>query len=41
LADGLPVAMMIVAPRFQDALALRVAQAYEQVRGVFPRPPQA
>ncbi|WP_449121818.1 amidase [Pseudomonas viridiflava] len=41
LADGLPVAMMIVAPRFQDALALRVAQAYEQVRGEFPKPPRS
>ena len=39
LADGLPVAMMIVAPRFQDALALRVAQAYEHARGAFPKPP--
>jgi amidase len=39
LADGLPVAMMIVAPRFHDALALRVAQAYEHARGVFPKPP--
>jgi amidase len=41
LADGLPVAMMIVAPRFKDALALRVAQAYEQARGAFPKPPRA
>ncbi|PLX75671.1 MAG: amidase [Azoarcus sp.] len=41
LADGLPVAMMVVAPRFQDALALRVAQAYEEARGVFPQPPRA
>jgi amidase len=40
LADGLPVAMMIVAPRFNDALALRVAQAYEQARGAFPKPPR-
>jgi amidase len=40
LADGLPVAMMIVAPRFKDALALRVAQAYEQARGAFPKPPR-
>ncbi len=39
LADGLPVAMMIVAPRFKDALALRVAQAYETARGTFPTPP--
>ena len=39
LADGLPVAMMIVAPRFKDALALRVAQAYETARGAFPTPP--
>jgi len=41
LADGLLVAMMIVAPRFKDALALRVAQAYEQARGAFPKPPRA
>ncbi|WP_145002596.1 amidase [Pseudomonas oryzihabitans] len=40
LADGLPVAMMIVAPRFEDALALRVAHAYEQARGAFPKPPR-
>ncbi|RMR49516.1 Amidase [Pseudomonas amygdali pv. mori] len=39
LAEGLPVAMMIVAPRFKDALALRVAQAYETARGAFPTPP--
>lgn len=39
LAGGLPVAMMIVAPRFQDALALRVAHAYEQARCAFPKPP--
>jgi amidase len=38
LAEGLPVALMIVAPRFADALALRVAQAYEQARGAFPKP---
>jgi amidase len=41
LVDGLPVALMIVAPRFKDALALRVAQAYENVRGAFPKPPHA
>jgi amidase len=31
---------MIVAPRFKDALALRVAHAYEQARGPFPKPPR-
>lgn len=40
LADGLPVAMMIIAPQFKDALALRVGQAYEQARGPLPKPPQ-
>ncbi|MEH6499020.1 MAG: amidase [Pseudoalteromonas distincta] len=36
---GLPVGMMIVAPRMNDALALRVARAYEKARGDFPKPP--
>ncbi len=40
-AAGLPVGMMIVAPRMKDALALRVARAYETVRGEFPKPPHA
>lgn len=36
---GLPVGMMIVAPRMKDAIALRVARAYEKARGDFPKPP--
>jgi amidase len=38
LVDGLPVGMMIVARRFADATALRVAHAYEQAVGGFPGP---
>lgn len=38
LSDGLPVGMMIVAPRFDDALGLRVAAAWERIRGEFPSP---
>ncbi len=37
-AHGLPVGMMIVAPRFDDARGLRVAAAFERVRGAFPHP---
>jgi amidase len=40
LADGLPVGLMIVAARFNDALGLRVAAAFEQVRGPFGLPKQ-
>jgi amidase len=39
LADGLPVGMMIVGPRFADALCLRVARAFESAVGGFPAPP--
>jgi amidase len=39
LADGLPVGMMIVGKRFDDAACLRVAHAYEQLCGGFPTPP--
>ncbi len=35
LVEGLPVGLMIVAPRFNDALGLRVAAAFEEVRGEF------
>ena len=38
LADGLPVGMMIVGARFQDATVLRVAHAFEQAVGGFPSP---
>ena len=39
LADGLPVGMMIVGRHFDDAMCLRVAQAYETAIGGFPAPP--
>lgn len=35
LIDGLPVGLMVVARRFDDAMALRVAAAFEGVRGAF------
>jgi amidase len=38
LLDGLPVGMMIVGRRFDDATVLRVAHAVEQLAGEFPRP---
>ncbi|MET0197792.1 MAG: amidase [Rhodococcus fascians] len=38
LVDGLPVGMMIVGKRFDDALVLRVGHAFEQIRGSFPSP---
>jgi amidase len=38
-ADGLPVGMMIVGRRFDDATCLRVAHAFEQAVGGFPSPP--
>jgi amidase len=40
LADGLPVGMMIVGKRFDDATCLRVAHAHEQLSGGFPAPPE-
>lgn len=39
LAEGLPVGMMIVGRRFGDATCLRVANAFEMLRGGFPTPP--
>jgi aspartyl-tRNA(Asn)/glutamyl-tRNA(Gln) amidotransferase subunit A len=30
LVEGLPVGLQVVAPRFMDARALRIAHAYEQ-----------
>jgi amidase len=39
LADGLPVGMMIVGKRFDDATCLRVAHAFESLCGGFPIPP--
>ena len=39
LSGGLPVGMMIVGRHFDDALCLRVAQAYETAVGGFPAPP--
>ena len=41
LADGLPVGMMIVGKRFDDAACLRVAHAFERLSGGFPAPPGA
>jgi amidase len=40
LSDGLPVGLMIVGRRLQDAMCLRVAQAYEEATGGFPTPPR-
>jgi amidase len=39
LAHGLPVGMMIIAKRFDDATALRVAHTFESIVGGFPSPP--
>ena len=39
LAAGLPVGMMIIGRRFDDATCLRVAHAFETLRGGFPTPP--
>jgi len=36
--DGLPIGLQIVGPMFGDALVLRAARAYEQLRPI-PRPP--
>jgi amidase len=38
LADGLPVGMMIIGKRFDDATVLRVANTFEQAVGGFPMP---
>ncbi|MGH3168197.1 MAG: amidase [Trebonia sp.] len=40
LHDGLPVGLMIVGRQFDDAMCLRVAQAYEAATGGFPAPPR-
>ena len=37
-ASGLPIGVQLVGPMFADALVLRAARAYEQVRPI-PRPP--
>jgi amidase len=39
LADGLPVGMMIVGKRFDDATVLKVADAFESLCGGFPAAP--
>ena len=39
LVQGLPVGMMIIGRRFDDATCLRVAHAFEQAVGGFPSPP--
>jgi amidase len=36
LVDGLPVGMMIIGKRFDDATVLKVADAFESLRGGFP-----
>jgi amidase len=41
LVDGLPVGMMIVGKRFDDATVLRVADAFESLCGGFPAAPSA
>ena len=41
LVDGLPVGMMIVGKRFDDATVLKVADAFETVSGGFPASPSA
>ncbi|HEX2073318.1 MAG TPA: amidase [Geodermatophilus sp.] len=38
LSEGLPVGMMLVGRRFEDATCLRVAHAFEQLVGGFPAP---
>jgi amidase len=37
--DGLPAGLMIIGKKFDDATCLRVADAYERLRGGFPTPP--
>lgn len=39
--DGLPMGLQIVCRRFDDPLALRIGQAFEQARGAFPKAPMA
>lgn len=38
LVDGLPASLQIVGPQYRDDLTLRVARAYEVLRGAFPQP---
>jgi amidase len=38
LVDGLPVGMMIMGKRFDDATVLRVGHAFEELCGGFPKP---
>ncbi|QUR68918.1 amidase [Mycobacterium spongiae] len=40
LVDGLPAGMMIMGKRFDDVTVLRVADAFESLRGGFPTAPQ-
>ena len=39
LSGGLPVGLMVVGRRLEDATCLRVARAYENAVGGFPVPP--
>jgi amidase len=39
LVNGLPVGMMIIGRRYDDATCLRVAHAFERLCGGFPAPP--
>jgi amidase len=39
LVDGLPVGMMVIGKRYDDATCLRVAHAFERLCGGFPAPP--
>lgn len=41
LIDGLPVGMMLIGKRFDDATVLKLADAFESLCGGFPAPPQA
>lgn len=36
LVNGLPVGMMVIGKRFDDATVLRAGHAFEQIRGAFP-----
>jgi len=38
-SQGLPVAVQLMAPAFQEAVLLRVAAVFEEARGPFPTPP--
>lgn len=37
---GMPVGLQFISRRFNDALVLRAARAYEAARGPFPMPPE-